>query len=299
MNDTTLIDLNFQGVAGVIACFVLDSHDGPVIVDPGPSSTLGALREGLRSLGTDLSDVRHVLLTHIHLDHAGSTGSIVEASGAKVYVHERGAPHLSRPQRLLASASQIYGDRMDALWGDMRPIPEERLHVLAGGETLSVAGREVTALYTPGHAVHHLAWRVGNELFCGDVAGIRLDARQSPRAPTPPPDIDLDVWRRSIALLRDQHVRTLHLTHYGSYDDPDAHWRALLDNMTRDAERVRDWLSEGLMPEEVSARFTEVLNTELAGEAPALSDRMSFASPPWMSVQGLARYWQKRAARSG
>lgn len=296
------IDLMFQGAPGVIAAYVLPSSkefsaDGPVLVDPGPSSTLGALEAGLRDLGLHLDEVRHILLTHIHLDHAGAAGTIAARSGATVYVHERGAGHLARPERLLASAAQIYGEQMDSLWGEMLAVPEGQLRALTGGERLTLGGLDLEAIYTPGHAVHHLAWQTGPELFCGDVAGVRLGPAQSPRAPTPPPDIDLEAWRDSVARLRERKAARLHLTHYGTYANTPEYWEALLANMALDAERVRAILQTD--PEHLAEHFTEEVERDLAAESPDLVGRFDFACPPWMSAQGLTRYWTKRAARSG
>ncbi|MFC6616625.1 MBL fold metallo-hydrolase [Deinococcus radiophilus] len=165
-----LIDLHFQGTPGVVAVYVWDTGDGLALVDTGPGSTLEALKAGLDLLGAGWGDVRHILLTHIHFDHAGAAGQILDYSPrARVYVHERGARHLVSPERLYASAAQIYGDQMEALWGEMRPMDADRVTALAGGETLRLGGAEVRALYTPGHAVHHLAYVVGDELYTGDV----------------------------------------------------------------------------------------------------------------------------------
>lgn len=302
MTKVHTIDLRFQGVAGVIASYVLEGEDGLIVIDPGPSSTLDVLRAGVTALGRDLSEVRHVVLTHVHLDHAGAAGTLATESGATVHVHARGAPHLERPERLLNSATQIYGEHMDALWGEMRPVPRGQLHPidgsgLSGGEELNLGGVSLEAVATPGHAVHHLAWIAGEDLFCGDVGGIRLSGAQSPRAPTPPPDIDLEAWRDSIARLRARPVRALYLTHFGSYTDVDAHWEALLANMDLDAARVQGAFARGLSPEEAANEFTRALEGDLAREGADLAGRMRFASPAWMSVQGLARYWQKRAAR--
>ncbi|WP_019588336.1 MBL fold metallo-hydrolase [Deinococcus apachensis] len=298
MNSPELVDLHFQDVPGVIAAYVLDTGDGLALVDVGPGSTLGALEAGLGDLGASLTDVRHLLLTHIHLDHAGAAGTILErVPRARAYVHERGAAHLVRPERLLASAGQIYGDQMGRLWGEMRPIDVDRLKVLSGGETLRLGRMEVLPLYTPGHAVHHLAYLVGDDLCVGDVGGVRLDIRQTPRAPTPPPDINLTAWRESIAILRTAEARTLRLAHFGAYPQEAAHWDRLLDTMEEDAARVREGLEAGEGLEAITENFTGALMDDLEREGPDLPDRFNFACPPWMSVQGLVRYWQRAAAR--
>lgn len=299
MSRVHTVDLMFQDTAGVIASSVFDTGDGLAVVDTGPTSTLGNLETGLKSFGATLDDVRHLLLTHIHFDHAGAAGHLLERlPKARAYVHEKGAPHLSRPERLLASATQIYGDQMDKLWGGMLPIDPDRLKVLAGGERFKLGQAEVYAPYTAGHAVHHLAYLVGDDLFVGDVGGIRLNERQTPRAPTPPPDINLEVWRESIDALRLLDARTLHLAHFGSYANTPAHWDGLLRTMSQDAERVQAGMAKGQSFEQLSPEFTEALLSELAAEDPALPALYEFACPPWMSVQGLMRYWQRRAARS-
>ncbi|WP_156122991.1 MBL fold metallo-hydrolase [Deinococcus radiopugnans] len=293
------VDLNFQATPGVIAAYLLDTGDGLAIVDTGPTSTLPALTAGIEALGATLNDVRHLLLTHIHFDHAGAAGTILSrVPEARAYVHERGAKHLASPERLVASATQIYGDAMERLWGEMLPIPPEKLTVLAGGETFRIGDLSVDALYTPGHAVHHLAYHVGPELFVGDVGGVRLDTHQTPRAPTPPPDIDLEAWRQSVAALRGRDAQTLHLAHYGRYAHDAAHWDGLLDKMELDAGRIHAGMEAGQDFEAISEAYTKVLMQELLAEGEDLPARYDFACPPWMSVQGLMRYWQKKAVRS-
>ena len=288
----------FQGQPGTIASYVLDTGAGLALVDTGPASTLGALEAGLDRYGLRLDDMRHLLLTHIHLDHAGATGTLLaRLPAARAYVQARGAAHLISPERLLASAGQIYGDQMEALWGEMRPVPAERLSVLEGGETLKLGELEVQAIYTPGHAVHHLAYHSGAELFVGDVGGIRLASAQSPRPPTPPPDIDLPAWQRSIDLLRCVEASTLHLTHFGSYPQGAAHWDALERTIAADAATVRRGLEAGDSAQSITAAFSGALGSQLEAEQPGLSARFALACPPWMSVQGLTRYWQRRAAR--
>lgn len=300
MTEVHTIDLNFQDTPGVIASYVFDTGDGLAVVDTGPTSTLPALEEGLHAFGAELRDLRHLLLTHIHFDHAGAAGTLLERlPKAKVYVHERGAPHLARPEKLVASATQIYGDEMDRLWGEMRPIDPDRMKVLAGGEFWRTGDAEVRALYTPGHAVHHLAYQVGDDLYVGDVGGVRLAAAQTSRAPTPPPDIDLEIWRDSVATLRDLDARTLHLAHFGSYPQEAQHWDGLLEKMDLDAGWVREGLEAGRGFESISAEVTERLLDELGQEGADLPARYEFACPPWMSVQGLMRYWTRKAARSG
>ncbi|WP_261663178.1 MBL fold metallo-hydrolase [Deinococcus sp. Marseille-Q6407] len=289
------IDLNFQDTPGVVAVYAWDTGDGLALVDTGPGSTLDALEAGLGRLGAGFDDVRHVLLTHIHFDHAGAAGRLLELSPrARVYVQEHGARHLVNPERLYASAGQIYGDQMEALWGEMRPLDADRLTALAGGETLRLGRAEVRPFYTPGHAIHHLAYQAGDELYTGDVGGVRLDPRQPSRPPTPPPDIDLAAWRQSAATLRELDVRRLHLAHFGSYPQAPEHWDALLDNLEREAEWMREQLQQGREPGELYEPFTEWVLDEIDRSVPGLSAAYRFASPPAMNVMGLARYWTRR-----
>ena len=177
-----VLDLRFQGAERVIASFLLDSGEGPVLVETGPESCYPRLVEALRAEGVAPEEVRHVFVTHIHLDHAGAAWRLAEL-GATVYVHPRGAPHLVDPSRLLASAERIYGDQLKALWGEVRGIPEERVRLLADGEVVALGGLEVQAVETPGHASHHHAYRVGDLVFTGDVAGGRI----APGLLGPPP----------------------------------------------------------------------------------------------------------------
>lgn len=291
-----LIDLNFLGERGSVAAYLLDTPDGLALVDCGPSTTLGALESGMRAHGAELGDLRHLLLTHIHLDHAGAAGSLqARIPELQVYVHERGAPHLLGPERLIASATQIYGDQMARLWGEFRPLDEHRLHALSGGETI-LGG--VRTFYTPGHAVHHLAYQSGGELFVGDVGGIRVDARQSARPPTPPPDIDLEAWAQSIEMLRGLDADTLHLAHFGSYPHDSAHWDGLEASIRTDAGRVEWRLAAGETLAAVTATYTLELEADLEAEGHGFAHRYAATCPPWMNVQGLARYFSRKAGRS-
>lgn len=295
---THLIDLNFQDVPGVIASFVFDTGDGLALVDTGPTTTLGALEEGLNAFGADLSDLRHLLLTHIHFDHAGAAGTLLaRLPKARAYVHQRGAAHLIRPERLLVSAAQIYGDQMERLWGEMQPIDQDRLKVLEGGKFWRIGHSEWRAFDTPGHAVHHLAYQAGEDLFVGDVGGIRLNAAQTPRAPTPPPDINLEAWQESVGTLRRLDARTLHLAHFGSYAAEKAHWDGLLTKLTEEADWVREGLERGQSLEAITEEFTERQLEGVESESAGLRERYEFACPPWMSVQGLVRYWTRKAVR--
>jgi glyoxylase-like metal-dependent hydrolase (beta-lactamase superfamily II) len=231
------VDLMFLGRPQIIAAALLHSVDGVAIVDPGPASTLPVLVSELERRGMSVADVRTILLTHIHLDHAGATGSLLARNPAiDVYVHERGAPHMVDPSTLLASAQRLYGDAMDTLWGEFRAVPATQVRVMKGGERVRAAGRQLDVAYTPGHASHHVSYldRSSGVAFAGDTAGIRRGPHPYVMPPTPPPDIDLSAWRASVDQLLDWRPATLFVTHFGPYDDVAGQLRELM-------ERLEDW----------------------------------------------------------
>ena len=222
---------------GFIASYLLTGGERPALVEAGPASTFEALASGMREAGVEPEELRDVLLTHVHLDHAAGAGVLARvAPQARIHVHPRGAAHLADPSRLLASAARIYGDRMDAMWGTILPVPRERIHTPADGEALRVAGRTLHALDTPGHAAHHLAFHdpEAGLVFTGDVGGIRLEGARHVRPPTPPPELDTPAWLRSIDRLRRLEPSRLLLTHFGGVDD--AAWH--LDDL---AARLAEW----------------------------------------------------------
>ncbi|MEE2638500.1 MAG: MBL fold metallo-hydrolase, partial [Acidobacteriota bacterium] len=231
------IDLQFLGKPRIIATGVLQGSGGVALVDPGPSTCLDRLRATLSEQGIAVGDVRTILLTHIHLDHAGVTGTLLrECPDIQVYVHERGAPHMVDPAKLLNSATRLYGADMDRLWGEFLPVPESNVHSLGGGERITVADRQLEVAYTPGHASHHVSFldRASGVAFVGDTAGIRTGADLFAMPPTPPPDIDIEVWKTSIVLIEQWQAETLFLTHFGPHQGPAEHLaslRAHLDGM--------------------------------------------------------------------
>ena len=273
------IDVHHLDRPRVICCYELD--DG-VLVDPGPASSLPAV---LAELG-DLRP-RAVLLTHIHLDHAGGTGTLLERfEGLEVWVHERGAPHLIDPSKLLTSAGRLYGEEnMDRLWGDVRPVPEDRIHLLRGGETVLDAFR---VEYTPGHASHHVCYlhEPSGTAFTGDVAGVRIPPSDFVMAPTPPPDIDLEAWERSLDLVAGWRPRRLAITHFGYAEDPRRQIEAARRMLEVQAQQARRLDVDD---------FSEWLSREIE-ETADLETAASFdqAGSPDLAHAGLVRYWRKR-----
>ena len=218
-DDLWLLDTFYQGEPGVIASYLLTGTSGAALVDVGSAASLEQLLAGLRAAGVAPREVRHIVLTHVHLDHAGAAGALLPyCPDARVYVHPLGAPHLADPTKLIASAGRIYGDQMRALWGDVIPVPPARIVPLADGAEIQVGGRTLRALYTPGHAVHHIAYYDfrGAEVFAGDVAGVRLEGIPLVRPPTPPPDLLLEDWYDSIARTVALEPKRLFLAHYGT-----------------------------------------------------------------------------------
>jgi len=292
------IDLQFRGSPRVIATPLLNGPGGLTLIDPGPTSCLPALEAGLGERGLTLRDVRTLLLTHIHLDHAGASGTIVErVPGIRVYVHERGAPHMIDPAKLLASATRLYGDQMDTVWGAFLPVPASQVTVLTGGERLDLSGTSLQVAYTPGHAKHHVSFldeRAGMA-YVGDTAGIRITGDYL-LAPTPPPDIDVEAWRSSLDVIDAWQPVSLFLAHFGPVTPARAHLARFRTTLTAMAEAVRDALQAGGSEEEQIRGFVERMRAEARQGLPEREAKaMELAAPFDQLWQGLARYWSKKS----
>ena len=291
-------DLLFQGRSRVIATAVLHSAAGVALVDPGPSSCLATLRDSLARHGMPVADVRTILLTHIHLDHAGATGTLVrENPEIEVVVHERGARYMADPARLLESASRLYGADMDRLWGEFLSVPATNLRSLVGGERLTVGDRDFEVAYTPGHASHHVSYfdRASGIAFVGDVAGIRTGPELFSMPPTPPPDIDLDAWASSVECIERWQPDTLFVTHFGPHGGVPTHLQGLLQHMSESSLMVRRTLERDGSDADRMARFIEEMRRYVRQHvSEAEAARYDQAAPLAQCWAGLARYWRKR-----
>ena len=293
------VDLHFRGRPHAIATGVISGGGALALVDPGPTTCLERLDLGLQQQGLRMSDVTHLLLTHIHLDHAGATGTIVgRHPRIKVLVHERGAPHMVHPQKLIDSATRLYGDNMERLWGEFAPVPEANIVVLRGGERIEAGGRGFDVAYTPGHASHHVSYydATSGVAFVGDTAGVCIDGGYV-LPPTPPPDIDLERWTASVERIEAWAPQTLFLTHCGPVPHARPHLQALLENLRTFAGFVRGSLDEPGTDDERGKRFGEQVMRELRRHMTETQvASYSVAAPPELLWLGLARYWRKRSA---
>jgi glyoxylase-like metal-dependent hydrolase (beta-lactamase superfamily II) len=271
------IDLGFLGLPRAIGVYLVETDDGPALFDCGPSTTLPQLKQGLQERGLELTDIRHLLLSHIHFDHAGAAGPIVrEHPSLRVWVSPVGARHLIDPLRLEASARRLWGDDFDRLFGELAPVPEENLEVADG----DVLGWE--AFPTPGHATHHVCYLRDGTVLAGDAAGVRILPSSNVVPPTPPPDIDVEAWHETIEAIRSREPERLALIHYGVATDADAH----LDHLAAELDRWAELVHSGMDAEEFAV---------VAGERAGADNELYEAVVPYeLCWQGLHRYWVKQ-----
>ena len=276
-----LLDLRHLGRERVIGSYLLEG-DEPALVDCGPSSCLDVLREDLAAHGLGIGELRHLVLTHIHLDHAGAAGSLVrESPDLLVHVSEIGAPHLVDPSRLERSARRLYGDAFDTLWGPLEPVPEANVRVI--GERVL----DLEAFPTPGHASHHVSFlATDGACYTGDAAGVRIPPGRYIAPVAPPPDIDVEAWERTLDAIEERRPERLLLAHFGAADDPQYHLGELRSALRTWAERAR----EGSEEEFVAAAEADVR----AAADQATADLFQQAGPFWQSYAGLRRYWDKK-----
>ena len=272
------LDLHHQGVERVIGAYLVETDDGPAVFDCGPSLCTEALKARLRERGLELEDIRHLLLSHIHLDHAGAAGVLVrEHPALQVHVSEIGAPHLADPSRLEASARRLYGDAFDELWGELAPVPQANLRVV-GDEVLGLA-----CFPTPGHASHHVCYLgADGTLYAGDAAGVRIQPHRAVLPPTPPPEFDLDAWLRTLDEIERRRPARLALVHFGVADDVNRHLAELRMRLVR-------WAEHADVTEE---EFTQSVSSDVESGL----EEYARAMPFWQSYAGLKRYWEKHLA---
>jgi glyoxylase-like metal-dependent hydrolase (beta-lactamase superfamily II) len=277
MDSLRLIDLHFGGRERAIGVYLVDTDDGLALFDCGPSSSLRALEAGLEAIGLTLGDIRHLLLSHIHLDHAGAAGSIARAHpDLQVWVSEVGAPHLVDPSRLERSARRLYGDAFDILWGELAPVPRDSIHIAEGG----VLGWE--AFPTPGHASHHVSYFRDGTLLAGDATGVRMPGSDYVLPVSPPPDIDVELWHATAAAIRAHSPERLALIHFGVYQDVTSHLDRFEHELDTWAERVGD----GMELDE----FVELARADAGADV----EDYDKVAPLWQCWHGLKRYWNKK-----
>jgi glyoxylase-like metal-dependent hydrolase (beta-lactamase superfamily II) len=283
VSDTvTELDLRHLGRPKVIGCYLVETSDGLALQDCGPATCVPELKNRLAERGLALTDLRHLLLSHIHLDHAGATGTLVrEHPELQVHVSEVGAPHLVEPERLERSARRLYGDEFDRLWGELVPVPEQNIHTVGS----KVLGLE--CFPTPGHASHHVCYLdPDGTLYAGDATGVRIQPSRAVLPPTPPPEFDLPTWQTTLDEIERRRPERLALIHFGVADDPEPH----IADLRARLERWTAWVGDGMSKDDFVSAGQEDLGPD--------RDAYEHAMPLWQSYAGLARYWEKRRTNS-
>jgi glyoxylase-like metal-dependent hydrolase (beta-lactamase superfamily II) len=296
MNNPTIltIDLNFLGRSGTIGVYLVHHAKGAILIETGPGSTIQNLVTGLQKYAISVEGITDVFLTHIHLDHAGAAGWFAQ-HGCQIHVHENGAPHLVNPEKLLASASRLYGDRMEMLWGEFLPVPEGKISIMHNNEQIIVGDIAIQALDVPGHANHHLAYLIGDAVFTGDITGIRLTPQKYLSLPMPPPDLYLEKWRTSIKFIQQCNPGRIIPTHFGVYSDAAWYLQAVLDALDEVEEWMDKTMPQNLSIEELRRQYIEFEHLR-AGKYQidkSIFDTQQIANPSFMSADGLLRYWKK------
>ena len=299
MHTITTLDDNWMGRAKSIGTALLESDGHRAIVDPGPGSTLDTLKNQLRAHGVSVNELDAILLTHIHLDHAGASGALVrENPKLAVYVHKLGAPHMIDPSKLLASAARLWPDNLHQLFGEAVPVPAENLRILEGGETIPLGSRKIEVAYTPGHASHHVSYFEDAEgvAFVGDTTGIKIEGHSYVMPATPPPDIDLKIWDSSFAAILGRKPQRLFLTHFGFSDNPAAHIAQFRERLHRWMELTVKILESAPNDESAMESFMAKARSEISEHLPPQDvDRYAQTAGLNLSFLGLARHARKRA----
>jgi|SRR5579859_91135 len=299
MMRTSILDTNWLGRPRSIAAVLLESGGHTAILDPGPASTLPRLREFLAEHGLTVANLDAILLTHIHLDHAGATGALVkENPKLHVYVHKIGMLHMADPSKLLASADRLWPGQLPYLFGETLPVPFGNLKMLKGGETLSLGARKLDVLYTPGHAAHHVSYFDASDgtIYVGDTTGFHIEGEPYVVPLAPPPDIDLEIWSASLDAILSKHPRRLFVTHYGYSNDPAAHVAQYRENLFRWADLAKEIMHRGLDEKSALEKFVATVSAEIAQRLPAAeAEHYIFNAGLNLSWLGLERYHRKRS----
>jgi glyoxylase-like metal-dependent hydrolase (beta-lactamase superfamily II) len=288
------LDLSFQDKTHVIASYLIRHSGGVVLIESGPGSTLSALEAGLAAEGLSARDVTHVLLTHIHLDHAGAAGWL-SREGAQIIVHPNGAAHMLNPEKLIASATRIYGDRMQKLWGEFLPVAEKQLQVPMDAEEIAIGNLKFVAINTPGHAEHHYSYLFEDICFSGDVGGVRIPGYAYLRIPMPPPELHFGRWHESVQRLRSLKFLRIAPTHFGIFDDADWH----LNNIEINLNAAEKWLEAAMIADPSVEVLRDKFSKWMQAEADAQNldhnalEAYALANPLGMGADGLMRYWKK------
>ena len=298
LGNVYLLDTKHMGNSGTVGVYLLPAKDGSgefALIESGPGSTLSNLKDAIKKAGFELENLKNILVTHIHLDHAGAAGALAAETGATVYVHEIGYKHLHDPSRLIASAKRIYKEKMDLLWGDMTPIPSEQLVAVTDNDNLDILGHKIKVLYTPGHARHHVSYVLDDAIFTGDSAAIKFAGSSIIRPAFPPPDLDLDIWPSTIKKMLDQNPSRLFLTHFGEVKDAQNHLENLQARHDKWSNAVLEALQDKKEISEIIETMTSLGEQELKQDnAPkSVFYRHSITSDYEMTVMALSRYWQK------
>ena len=289
-----IIDIQFLGVKSAIACFLIKSSKGLIMIETGPSTSYNIISQELTNLGYNIKDVKHVFVTHIHLDHSGGAWKFAK-NGAKIYVHPCGAKHLENPQKLIESATKIYGDKMDFLWGKIQKIDKKKIQTVEHKEKIIIGDTTIESLHTPGHAEHHIALKINDEIFTGDVAGAKIF--NGPVLPAcPPPEIDLEKWENSIDIIIKEKPKCLYLTHFGKTKNVNHHLKDLKKILWDWANWIKTNKNKfddiNTLTEEFENYVKDFLKNLNLSEN--LINQYYAANPPYMSVSGLLRYWNKK-----
>jgi glyoxylase-like metal-dependent hydrolase (beta-lactamase superfamily II) len=290
----TVLDLKFQGRKWAIASYLLRHAGGAILIECGPGTCVAELRAALAHEGLKPPDITHVLLTHIHLDHAGAAGWWAQ-QGAEIIVHPVGGPHMLNPDRLLASAARIYGPAMEQLWGEFLPVRPDRLRIAQDGQQIEIGGLRLVPIDTPGHAEHHFAYLFEDMCFSGDIGGVRIPGHPYLRVPMPPPELHIERWRASLRRLQSLRFGRIAPTHFGVFEDPE--WQ--LKQVEKGLDGAERWLEVVMRDdptvEDLRERFTAWMAEEAAsnGLSTDVTEAYALANPPGMSADGLERYWRK------